>query len=91
MPIQRGSDLRRIGDPPAGLPDPLARYLRDMAAAINSLPRLSAFSADTPNSLVTGLPGDLIVNLASTGTKVWVKTGSGATATTSGWSGVMLG
>ena len=81
------ADFRRIASPPSDVTGPLGSYLREMARAINDIPQFSAFSAATPNSIVTGYPGDLAVNLqsVSTDSRLWVKGGSARQANTTGW------
>lgn len=65
----------------------MGSYLREIARAINDIPQLSAFSADTPNSLVSGFPGDLAVNLTSANTdiRLWQMGGSLRVPSTTGW------
>lgn len=63
-------------------------WLLDLTQAVNSVPQLSYFSALTPNSLVTGLTGDVAINIgsASTDTRVWVLGGASLSQlTTQGW------
>lgn len=82
-----GSDGQRIGPPPGGIPASLQKYLSDMARQINAMPRASYFSGTSPNSLVSGLPGDITVNVgsASTQSRIWVLGGSGTTERNQGW------
>lgn len=76
---------QRVATPPTSATPELFAYLRDLADAINSVPRFSIFSAATPNSLLTALPGTIAVNLLSTATTLWVKQlGSGNT----GWDSI---
>lgn len=79
---------RRIEAPPSTVTGELYRYLDALAFAVNSIPQVSYFSGATPNSLVTGLTGDLAVNLASgsTDTRVWLLGGNSLSQlTTKGW------
>jgi hypothetical protein len=65
----------------------LGYYLREVARAINDIPALSAFSAATPNSNVTGYPGDLAVNLtsATSDNRLYQKGGSVRVPSNTGW------
>lgn len=73
--------------PPSGLTGVIAEYLGQMCRVINQVPNVSYFSGTTPNSVLTGVAGDLAVNVASasTDTRVWVKGGSVTQPNTSGW------
>ena len=84
------ADFRRLASPPSDITGPLGYYLREIARAINDIPALSAFSADTPNSRVSGYPGDLAVNLTSSNTDVrlWQMSGSARVPSTTGWNPV---
>jgi len=74
--------FRRIDDPPVSGDPALGRFLQQVADEINGLPPTSRFSATSPNSTVTAVPGTLGVNAASSVSVAWVKqTGSGNT----GW------
>lgn len=99
-----GRQAFRIGQPPtigAGQDisnsksqmEQLNSYLRDIAQVLNTLPRISIFSGATPNSLISGLPGDLLVNIgsASTTSRLWIKAGGSSTVPTStGWAVVRV-
>lgn len=103
-----GRQNQRIGSPPiVGVgqnlnPDPrelqsqlaqLNNYLKDIATVLNSLPRISIFSGVTPNSVISGLPGDLLVNVgsASTTSRLWIKAGGTSTVpTNTGWAVVRV-
>lgn len=77
--------------PPSDITGPLGGYLRDLWRYVESQPQFSAqsFSAtSTPNSIVSGLPGDICVNLcsASTASRLWVLGGTTRSAfTNQGW------
>ncbi len=78
----------RLRPPPSNLSGDLGIWLTELARAVNSIPQVSYFSAPTPNSLVTGMTGDLAINLASgsTDTRVWVLGGGSLSQlTTRGW------
>lgn len=78
----------RIDNPPSSLTGPLGNYLSELARIINSTPNLSWFSGASPNSALTGVVGDIAVNLgsASTSSRLWVKSGSAADAPSmTGW------
>lgn len=63
-----------------------------MAAALNALPQQSLFSGLSPNSNVTGQPGDLVVNVgsASTSSRLWLLGGAGSALTNIGWVNVRI-
>lgn len=78
----------RIRAVPSAVTGDLYFWLSDLAKAVNGIPQVSYFSAPTPNSVVTGLTGDLAVNLVSgsTDTRVWVMGGNNLSVlTTLGW------
>jgi hypothetical protein len=54
---------------------------------------MSWFSGTTPNSTLTGTPGDIAINLASgsTLTRAWIMTGDTSLVTTLGWRTFQLG
>ena len=88
-----GSDAQRLGPPPGqGIPPALQKWLSDLARIVNTQPRASFFSGTDPNSNVTGLPGDIVVNVgsASTNTRIWTMGGSGTTERNSGWVAVRV-
>ena len=68
----------RVRPLPSSVTGELAFWLTEMANAVNNQPFTSYFSGTTPNSVVTGLAGDVTVNIgsASTDTRAWVKGGS---------------
>ncbi len=73
---------------PSSITGDLFFYLTEMAKAVNGVPQVSYFSAATPNSQVTGLTGDLAINLVSgsTDSRVWVLGGNNLSVlTTLGW------
>jgi hypothetical protein len=66
----------------------LGNYLQTIARYLNSQPQISIFTgANTPNSTLTGLAGDIAVNLqsGSTDTRAWIKGGSPTTPSKTGW------
>ena len=78
----------RLPAPPSAVTGELGNWLRNLWGAVNALPRVSYFSGVSPNtSAITGMPGDLAINLgsASTDTRVWIMGGSMTTMKTSGW------
>ena len=83
MPLYRD----RLPMPPSEVTGQLGQWLFQLWGTINSMPRMSWFSGTTPNSAVTGRPGDLLVNVgsASTDSRLWIKGGAGNTFSTTGW------
>ena len=86
--------MQRLPPPPSDVTGPLGTWLRQVWQAVEALPRLSVDSFDgTPNSRVSGLPGDLLVNIgsASTDSRVWVLGGGARSALTNlGWRVVQV-
>lgn len=84
----------RIPQPPYGIKDPIVlRYLVEVAKILNTEAYISKFSAANPNtSGLTGIPGNLAVNVgsASTWTRLWQMAGSTASIATSGWQMVRM-
>ena len=77
----------RIRQPPSGITGELRAWLQDVAEVLNDTPQLSYFSGTTPNSALTGIAGDLAINVgsASTDTRLWIKGGSTSTIGTTNW------
>lgn len=77
----------RLRQPPSSLTGELGDWLREVYTLLNQSPQMSYFSGTTPNSRVTGVAGDLAVNIgsASTDTRAWVKGGSATVPDQSGW------
>lgn len=73
--------------PPSSITGPIAMYLHEVWRVITKIPNVSAFSGTTPNSLVSGVPGDLAVSIAvaSNDSRLFVKGGTGRTPSTTGW------
>ena len=67
----------RVPQPPSGWTGTDRSWAQRVADYLNRTPTVSYFSADDPNSRLTGWPGDLAVNLASGDTqmRVWQKRG----------------
>lgn len=69
----------------------LSEWNRELWQALNALPSISCFSGTHPNlSKITGIQGDVLVNVgsASTNTVLWVLAGAGSASTTSSWRAV---
>ncbi len=83
----------RIGFPPSSVTGELGAYLLDVWRVLNDIPSMSMFSGASPNSVITGLPGDLAVNVgsASTSTRLWQMGGSVAQPSTTGWNPLHVG
>lgn len=73
--------------PPSEITGVVGDYLRDLWRYIESQPQISTFSGTSPNSLVSGYPGDMTINLgsASTDTRAWLKGGGTRTWSNTGW------
>lgn len=78
--------------PPSGVTGPLGDYLHLLWRTLTAMPNISAFSGPSPNSAVTGLPGDLAVNMgsASTASRLWVMAGGAREPSLTGWSAVRI-
>ena len=78
----------RIPDPPSSVTGQLREYLGRLTKLLNTqVPNASYFSASTPESLVTGVAGDLAIynGPVSTNTRVWQKAGSSSVPSTTSW------
>jgi len=67
---------------------PVRDWMNAVADHLNGLPTISVFSGLSPNSAVTGVAGNLAVNIgsASTDSRLWVKGGSADVPSMTGWS-----
>jgi ABC-type cobalamin transport system ATPase subunit len=76
---------------PSALTGPIREYLEQMASAINAMPVFSVFSGTNPNSNVTGLAGDIAVNVspASNTSRLWVKLGGGLVPDKVSWNTII--
>ena len=79
----------RIPQPPQSIKDPVVSgYLATVARILNAEAYISKFSGTDPNtSNLTGVPGNLAVNVgsASTWTRMWQMSGSIMSIGTTGW------
>jgi hypothetical protein len=78
----------RIPPVPSGLTGPLAEWCRTAARQLNAEAYISTFSAANPNtSGLTGLPGNLAVNIgsASTTSRLWILGGGIVSIDTNDW------
>lgn len=82
----------RIPHPPSGVTGPVGEYLKILFRAIDGLPQISKFSAQSPNGNVMGLAGHIAVNMGSesTDSRVWVKGGSSTVPSNTGWNVVRI-
>ena len=82
----------RLGPVPSSITGPLRGYLEQVQSVVNALPQMSLFSGLTPNSAVTGQPGDMAINVgsASTSSRLWMLGGSGSALTNVGWVNVRV-
>ena len=92
MAQQPGFQPRLPSPPPTGN-QAVDQWLRNLWSIVNGMPRLSWFSGTTPNSAITGSPGDLAINLASGSTvsRLWLMGGTPSYVTTLGWRMVAIG
>ena len=83
---------RKLIPPPSTITGALGEWLREVHRVIESTPNVSLVSlaaTATPNSAVSGIPGDLAVNVspsASTTSRLWTMGGSGSGLTQLGWA-----
>lgn len=80
--------------PPSGLTGVVAEYLGQVCRVINQIPNVSYFSSNTsPNSNLTGIPGDLAVNANSLTTRprFWIMGGQETSGRTIGWLPLVAG
>ena len=78
----------RIPPVPVSITGDIAAYLKQVVRILNAEAYISKFSGTNPNtSNVTGIPGNLVVNVgsASTWTRLWVMGGSIQSISTTGW------
>jgi hypothetical protein len=78
----------RIPPVPSSITGEIGRYLNQLARQLNAEAYISTFSAANPNtSGLTGIPGNLAVNIgsASTSTRLWIMEGSTASIDTNAW------
>jgi hypothetical protein len=78
----------RLPPVPSSITGEVARYLGQIVRQLNGEAYISKFSAANPNtSGLTGIPGDLAVNVgsASTSTRLWILEGATASIDTNAW------
>lgn len=84
--------MRRLPAPPSAITGVLGTWLRELHSVVEALPNVSIASfgaTDTPNSRVTGMSGDLCINIgsASTDSRAWILGGGTRSALTDqGWA-----
>jgi hypothetical protein len=75
--------------PPSSVTGPLGEWLVNLSNILNSkVARASYFSAPTPPSTLTSVPGYLAINMSpsqSTDSRVWVHGGTGTNPTGTGY------
>jgi hypothetical protein len=81
-----------IPTPPSNVTGPVGDYLQLLWRTLQGMPNISAFSGVSPNSAVTGLPGDLAVNVgsASADSRLFVKGGASRQPSQTGWVTVRI-
>lgn len=82
----------RLPQPPSAITGELGVWLREVWRAVNNAPTVSYFSGLSPNSVLTGLAGDIAINAgsASTDTRAWIKGGSTIGPSTTSWLPLMV-
>lgn len=83
----------RLPPVPSGVTGPLADWCRLAARQLNGEAYISKFSGSAASlSAITGIPGDMVMNVgsASTATRLWIHKGSTASADTVNWSSVRI-
>lgn len=78
----------RIPPVPSNVTGPLADWCRLVARQLNLEGYISTFSGTDPNtSGITGLPGNIAVNIgsASTSTRAWILAGTSRSLDTDNW------
>ena len=82
--------MPHIPAPPSHVTGAVGAYLHVLFRALDGIPTISKFSGDSPNSTVTGYPGDLAVNMTSATTtiRLWQMSGSVRRPSTTGWTPV---
>ena len=87
---------RKLEAPPSNISEPLSSWLRKLHGIVDAQPNFSMASFDateTPNSRVTGRPGDFCINVgsASTVSRIWTLGGPATSALTDqGWALVRI-
>lgn len=78
--------------PPSSVTGPIGDYLHILWQTLANVPNISYFSGTSPNSALTGVAGDLAVNVgsASTSSRLWVKGGSVTAPDKVNWSVVRI-
>lgn len=83
----------RIPQVPSSITGEVGRYLRLVARQLNQEGKISIFSGTNPNtSGLSGLPGDLAVNIgsASTDSRLYVLSGAARSLDTNAWRVVRI-
>lgn len=82
----------RIPFVPSSITGEIARYLTEVARRLNAEPILSIFSGSSPESVVTGIPGNVTVNIGvSDVDRVFVMSGTTARQKKTGWTAITGG
>ena len=82
--------MPQLQPPPSSITGELGQYLRLIWKTLYDMPNMSNFSAPTPNGVVSGVPGDLAVNLTSANSNIrlYQKGGTTRTPSNTGWNPV---
>jgi hypothetical protein len=79
----------RIRLPPSAFTGEQAAWLYDLTKAVNAIPTMSYFSGTNPGSSgVTGVRGQIAVNVGSTSSILYVKYGSAVNPDKTSWNTV---
>lgn len=80
---------QRLPPVPSAVTGVLADYMREVTRRLNGEPTLSIFSGTSPESVVTGIPGNVTVNVGVTDTdRFWIMSGTTARAKKTGWEAI---
>lgn len=84
--------MPKLRQPPSEISGALLTYLKDVCAAINSIPNYSYFTQNSPNGVLFGNPGDRAIYVGSTSTlsREWVKASAPGTTSNQSWVQVRI-
>jgi hypothetical protein len=81
----------RLRLPPSSFTGDQYQWLQEVWKAVNAIPTISYFSGTNPNSVITGLGGHVLINVAASpsASRMWVKTNSGTAPDKLSWSTII--